>query len=383
MNPKLPTADDVILGRGGRSNRHDGNRKFREEVNHRKADYAAAVKRDKAAIAEEIVKKLRARGVRFLKQIERGNDSSWEDVGDATAKQKTSQALRENPEKEAQRKRLRLEASSSGDSQTQSSKDRKPSTPKITNSTPGRHSHHIPEMEFHPADRQRLHERMDRSHYLPPTNIPFDATQVPPLPPDSTPYYPQRFYDPYHSQRHHSPDGYYNTPNSHHLKRIDPLHDHHPHHNRRIPHYATPQIPPPLYFQGQAQTPQQQQTPQLNRPTNVLSGQTKMSAEKSPMQISSEAKLPPYQYNQPYAGIDRRVNNSLDSEDLPVGPIDMADFSNLFDPDDKEEDDPNQASAKREISEHEWNQSRHRALGEDHDKSNAFWSDPSFYKKGR
>lgn len=83
---------DVLCGRGGATNNHAGNRKFRVIVAHYQKQYLAARKRDKRNIAEIIVSEVRKDGGRFLK---READLTWVEVDDKKACEKTSQALRE------------------------------------------------------------------------------------------------------------------------------------------------------------------------------------------------------------------------------------------------------------------------------------------------
>jgi hypothetical protein len=85
---------DVLSGRGGRINAHAGNVALRAHVASRAAEYGhvKTKKLDKAYIAAEIVKQIRADGGRFLKQ---DPDGAWFDIGDFKAIKKVSQALRE------------------------------------------------------------------------------------------------------------------------------------------------------------------------------------------------------------------------------------------------------------------------------------------------
>ena len=82
---------DVLLGRGGGTNRHQGNIDFRDLVSSRQPAYVQAKKLDKTLIAKSIVANIRENNGRFLKK-EKG---AWVDVGDRKATEKTSQALRE------------------------------------------------------------------------------------------------------------------------------------------------------------------------------------------------------------------------------------------------------------------------------------------------
>ena len=94
-NISEPTNNDCLFGRGGGTNHHPGNKKFRELVDKRKDEYKAAKKSDKAIVAMEIITNWRAQSPpgRFLKLEE--NTKLYNDVGDDKAREKTSQALRE------------------------------------------------------------------------------------------------------------------------------------------------------------------------------------------------------------------------------------------------------------------------------------------------
>uniref|UniRef100_A0A6U0HIK5 DUF6824 domain-containing protein n=1 Tax=Helicotheca tamesis TaxID=374047 RepID=A0A6U0HIK5_9STRA len=89
------TSLDVLCGRGGATNNHVGNKRFRAMVAEHQPQYLNAKKRDKANIARRIVQILRGRGSRFLKKAEGKGPERWVDVGDKKATEKTSQALRE------------------------------------------------------------------------------------------------------------------------------------------------------------------------------------------------------------------------------------------------------------------------------------------------
>lgn len=101
-----PGPHDVILGRGGGTNHHSGNIKFRELVNEHKLRYLSSRKVDKPGVAREVVaswRKLRPSG-RFLARrdddekvkAKTADDSSvdvtvWYEVGDKKAREKASQ----------------------------------------------------------------------------------------------------------------------------------------------------------------------------------------------------------------------------------------------------------------------------------------------------
>jgi len=92
-----PNVNDVLCGRGGRINAHEGNVRFRQVVVDRKKDYLAPTtkKLEKAHIAANIVQDIRQKDPpgRFLKE---DPDGSWYDIGDAKAIKKVGQALRED-----------------------------------------------------------------------------------------------------------------------------------------------------------------------------------------------------------------------------------------------------------------------------------------------
>ena len=86
--------NDVLCGRGGISNTHNGNVAYREVVNRQKGRYSRATKKEKPSIASEIVEKINnmtPRG-RFLKKVA---GDSYDEITEAKAIEKTCQALRE------------------------------------------------------------------------------------------------------------------------------------------------------------------------------------------------------------------------------------------------------------------------------------------------
>ena len=84
--------NDVLCGRGGETNQHPGNVYYRTLVKARQVAYLQARRSDKPRIAASVVKIIREVGGRFLKR----HGGCWVDVGDKKAREKTSQALREN-----------------------------------------------------------------------------------------------------------------------------------------------------------------------------------------------------------------------------------------------------------------------------------------------
>jgi hypothetical protein len=92
---KEPHDHDVLYGRGGGTNHHPGNKRYRKMVEDRKLDYVNSKRLDKPLVALEIIKYWRGQDPpgRFLKLDEK--TGLWHDVGDKKAREKTSQALRE------------------------------------------------------------------------------------------------------------------------------------------------------------------------------------------------------------------------------------------------------------------------------------------------
>ena len=90
-----PSEFDVLFGRGGMTNNHPGNRRFRDIISLHRPDYVRAIKIEKPNVARRIVAAIRGGNPpgRFLKRNPR--DLKWYDVGNKHATEKTSQALRE------------------------------------------------------------------------------------------------------------------------------------------------------------------------------------------------------------------------------------------------------------------------------------------------
>lgn len=88
---------DVLCGRGGATNSHPGNRKFRSIVAAHRESYLAAKKKDKPSYAQYVVGLVRNQSpsakCRFLKKD--ANSDKWYDIGDEKAREKVAQALRE------------------------------------------------------------------------------------------------------------------------------------------------------------------------------------------------------------------------------------------------------------------------------------------------
>ena len=90
---KFYSRNDVLCGRGGGTNVHPGNRRFRDLINANRRAYLKARKNDKPAISRSIVRTIREMNGGFLKKDEKLG--LWFEIGDDGAREKTSQALRQ------------------------------------------------------------------------------------------------------------------------------------------------------------------------------------------------------------------------------------------------------------------------------------------------
>lgn len=86
--------EDVLLGRGGLSNKHPGNKRYREEIENAKAVYRSASKDDKTKWASLLVEYVEKYGGRFLEKDKA--TGKWYIVPDIVARRKAGQALRED-----------------------------------------------------------------------------------------------------------------------------------------------------------------------------------------------------------------------------------------------------------------------------------------------
>ena len=86
---------DVLCGRGGGTNNHQGNNHWRALVAANKRLYISLPKKQKCLVAKSIVHAIRTQvpGGRFLSKDT--ITKLWSDIGDVKAVEKTSQALRE------------------------------------------------------------------------------------------------------------------------------------------------------------------------------------------------------------------------------------------------------------------------------------------------
>lgn len=89
-----PTDDDVLFGRGGYSNKHPGNIRYRAKALELRSWYEqpGTSKEEKYRISELLVESVTNEGHRFL---EKGKDGLWHEVIGNGARKKASQALRE------------------------------------------------------------------------------------------------------------------------------------------------------------------------------------------------------------------------------------------------------------------------------------------------
>jgi hypothetical protein len=88
---------DVISGRGGKSNHHDGNKYYRKLVSERKSDYRSMSNcTKKAEVSKSIFYSIQSKGGRFLIDETTSGDPHWREMDVKEALRKISQALRED-----------------------------------------------------------------------------------------------------------------------------------------------------------------------------------------------------------------------------------------------------------------------------------------------
>ena len=93
MAGKEINSNDVLCGRGGLTNSHIGNKRFRDVVSEYQVEYLEARKNDKKGIARKIVARINENGGRFLQRSQ--SSDAWCVASEKRALEKTSQALRE------------------------------------------------------------------------------------------------------------------------------------------------------------------------------------------------------------------------------------------------------------------------------------------------
>ena len=99
-----PTDLDVLLGRGGLTNNHIGNIKYREEVEKVKPMYFSCMtKSEKKEVSELLVAYVQDYGGRFLEKDP--DTGEWVLASDRAARKKASQALRETKWKQTKLKK--------------------------------------------------------------------------------------------------------------------------------------------------------------------------------------------------------------------------------------------------------------------------------------
>mmetsp|Transcript_5060 Transcript_5060/g.7671 ORF Transcript_5060/g.7671 Transcript_5060/m.7671 type:complete len:313 (-) Transcript_5060:169-1107(-) len=85
---------DILCGRGGKSNHHPGNIKYREIIYGYRAQYRSLTEKDdKTGLSHVIVAKVKREGCRFVKFDD--TKKKWYIASDKIARRKTAQALRE------------------------------------------------------------------------------------------------------------------------------------------------------------------------------------------------------------------------------------------------------------------------------------------------
>lgn len=90
-----PTDLDVLLGRGGSTNTHPGNIRYRQEVEKIRSWYSSCTtKSEKKEVSQLLIEYVNEYGGRFL--VKDGSTQQWVLANPKTARKKTSQALRDS-----------------------------------------------------------------------------------------------------------------------------------------------------------------------------------------------------------------------------------------------------------------------------------------------
>jgi len=91
---RQPTNVDVLRGRGGGTNHHPGNKKFRDEARTFRSRYKdkATTRREKYELSLTLVKRARDYGGRFLER-RNGDDKNWYLMSEGDVRKKASQGM--------------------------------------------------------------------------------------------------------------------------------------------------------------------------------------------------------------------------------------------------------------------------------------------------
>ena len=174
-----PGPADVLCGRGGGINAHEGNAAFRELVKEQKRRYNLAAKKDeKAEISQTIVDHIKSKNGRFLQRDTSqpfatggGTKGWWVEITNDKAMSKTSQALREGAPS-IRAKAADVPGSSKSLKKRSLSSDEEVVHPIIRGMTDGRRGKHLI-----PVKKQKLDERHLNS--TPPPEISQDSIVTP------------------------------------------------------------------------------------------------------------------------------------------------------------------------------------------------------------
>lgn len=86
---KTPTGVDILRGRGGLTNRHNGNMKFRDEARKLRSNYRNknTSRKEKYLLSQDLVQRVKEYGGRFLER----KGSLWYEMSEKDARKKASQ----------------------------------------------------------------------------------------------------------------------------------------------------------------------------------------------------------------------------------------------------------------------------------------------------
>mmetsp|Transcript_21760 Transcript_21760/g.44786 ORF Transcript_21760/g.44786 Transcript_21760/m.44786 type:complete len:132 (+) Transcript_21760:819-1214(+) len=91
---ETPSDLDILRGRGGTTNRHKGNMRFRDEARKLRSAYRddGVSRKEKYMYSNILLQAVKDYGGRFL---EKGDDGFWYEMSENAARKKASQVLRE------------------------------------------------------------------------------------------------------------------------------------------------------------------------------------------------------------------------------------------------------------------------------------------------
>ena len=105
----IPSNNDILFGRGKPYQKHPGNLRLGLVVESLAGRYGELSNKEKTALAQEVLTKMKNAGIKFLKQV----DGVWQSVDDSCSREKISntfRSIRLSKVKQQGKKRARVES---------------------------------------------------------------------------------------------------------------------------------------------------------------------------------------------------------------------------------------------------------------------------------